>query len=474
MKSESLAMLMAPFLAISLATSAMATEDRSGAGEARFRTIFKQVVETNTVVNEGSCTLAAQRLAVHLKKAGYSGDHLRLFTAPGHPKDGGLVARLDGTDPKAKPILFLAHLDVVAAKRADWTRDPFTLFEEDGYFYGRGVSDDKSQVAVFTDLMIRLKEEGYRPKRTLKLALTCGEETAGAFNGADWLAKNHKDWIDAEFAINEGGGGDLDAKGHLVNLGVNAAEKVAQNFLLETTNPGGHSSQPVPDNAIYDLNAALLKLSTHEFPVQFNAVTRPYFEKMSQITGGETGAAMTRLLKNPEDAQANAIVSKDKQWHSMLRTTCVATLLEAGHATNALPQRATANVNCRIFPGTSIEQIRQDLIKLIDNSKVSVTARLPLSPGTPTPALHPGMMKAILAVSEDLYPNVPVIPSMSTGASDGIYLSAAGIPTYGVDGAASDPDGGFIHGLNERIRVKTLLDDRRFHYKLIKILADQN
>jgi acetylornithine deacetylase/succinyl-diaminopimelate desuccinylase-like protein len=258
-----------------------------------------------------------------------------------------LVATLSGTDSKAKAILLLAHIDVVEAKREDWTRDPFVLIEENGYFYGRGSSDDKAQAAIFTDTLVRLKQAGTKLRRPLKLALTCGEETGGAFNGANWLVTEHKDWIDAQFALNEGSVGLRDASGKKLSLGIQAGEKVYQDFRIEASNPGGHSSRPRPDNAIYSLAAALVRIGQYEFPVQFTDTTRAYFTETAKLSGGEAGAAMMRLIANPNDLEASAIVSKDPTYHSMLRTTCVATRLDGGHANNALAQRAGANINCR-------------------------------------------------------------------------------------------------------------------------------
>jgi acetylornithine deacetylase/succinyl-diaminopimelate desuccinylase-like protein len=446
--------------------------DQSGDGEAAFRRLYKELVETNTSLSAGSCTLAAERMAARLKAAGYSDSDMHLFADRDHPKEGGLVAQLTGSEATRKPVLLLAHLDVVEARRADWVRDPFTLIEEDGYFYARGASDDKAMAAVFTDLLVRFKQEGYKPKRTIRLALTCGEETSGSFNGAHYLATQHKDWIDAEFAINEGGDGELDAGGKPVIVGVEAAEKVFQDYQLETTNPGGHSSRPVPDNAIYEMASALQRVSTLEFPVQFNDTTRAYFSKMADIVGGASGAAMRALLKDPTDTKANAIVSADKKWHSMLRTTCVATMIDGGHATNALPQRVDTNVNCRILPGVSIESVRDTIARAVADPKVSVTIKDPRSPATPSPTLNPAVMKPIEAVAATLYPGVPVLPTMETGATDGIFLTAAGIPTYGVSGMFVDPDFGNIHGLNERIRVKSLMDGRKFQYRLIKMYAE--
>ncbi len=447
--------------------------DKSGDGEPAFRDLYKELVETNTTLSVGSCTLAAERMAARLKAAGYADEDIHLFSTPDHPKEGGLVAVFHGTGSKKKPILLLAHIDVVEANRADWTRDPFTLVEEDGYFYARGSQDDKAMAAIFTDLLIRFKQEGYKPRRDIKLALTCGEETSGAFNGAEWLGQNHKDWIDAAYAINEGGSGELDENGKKVIFGVQAAEKVFQNYQIETTNPGGHSSQPVPDNAIYDMAKDLTKLSALEFPVEFNDTTRAYFTRMAAIKGGETGAAMLALVKDPTDSKANAIVSADKKWHSMLRTTCVATMINGGHATNALPQRTTTNINCRILPGTSVESVRVTLDQAIGDPNNHVTVVEPVSPATPTPSLNPEIMAAIEKVSGKINPGVPILPTMSTGATDGIYTTAAGIPTYGISGIFVDKDGSHAHGLNERIHVQSLMEGRRFQYQFVKVLADQ-
>lgn len=464
--------LLIPTFAAALGGTANAA-DRSGDGEPAFRALYKELVETNTSHSVGSCTLAAERMAAHLKAAGYTDQDIKMFAPAEFPKDGGLVAVLRGTGSTKKPILLLAHLDVVEAKREDWTRDPFTLIEEAGYFYGRGASDDKSMAAIFTDLMVRYKQEAYKPKRDIKLALTCGEEASEAFNGADWLATNHKDWIDAAFALNEGGDGELDADGKRVVLTVEAAQKVYQDYQLETTNPGGHSSQPVPDNALYEMAAALTRLSRFEFPILLSDTTRAYFTRMSGMVGGEMGKAMLALVKDPGDAAANAIVSSSRKYHSMLRTTCVATMINGGHAENALPQSVRANVNCRIMPGTPIESVRESIAAAAGDPKVKVTIRPPVSPATPSPVLNPDVLEAVQNVAATLYPGAPVLPTLETGASDGIYLSARGIPTYGVSGIFVDPDLGNIHGLNERVRVESLMDGRRFHYQLVKRLSDQ-
>ncbi|MCC7461974.1 MAG: M20/M25/M40 family metallo-hydrolase [Gammaproteobacteria bacterium] len=452
---------------------AAALEDRSGEGEPAFRELYRELVETDTTLSSGSCTLAAERMAARLKAAGYRDHELRVFSVPEHPQEGGLVAELEGSDAQRKPILLLAHIDVVEAKRADWVRDPFTLIEEDGYFYGRGTADDKAMAAVFTDLLIRYRLEGYHPKRTIRLALTCGEETMSAFNGAKYLATQHKDWIDAEFAINEGGPALLDARGRHQSLGVEAAEKVYQDFQLETNHSGGHSSMPLPDNAIYRMAAALQRIAALEFPVQLNDITRTFFTKMAAITGGEMGAAMQAIVRDPADARADATLAANKRWHATLRTTCVATLIDGGHAPNALPQRVRANVNCRVLPGVPIESVRDVLVQAIGDPQVQLTIREPRSIATPVPPLSLAVLGPVEQVAAELFPGVPVLPMMVTGASDGIHLTAAGIPTYGITALFSDPDSGNVHGLNERIRVRSLLDGRRFHYRLIKLYSSR-
>ena len=440
----------------------------------RFRDIYKELVETNTTLSSGDCTLAATRMAAHLKAAGYPDADLRIFVPPGHPKEGGLLAILHGADPNAKAILLLAHVDVVEAKREDWTRDPFTMIEENGYFYGRGTNDMKAQAAVWVDNMIRFREEGFHPKRSIKLALTCGEETNSALNGAGWLAKNERQAIDAEFAITEGTDGDLDAQGHRIALGILAAEKTSQNFKLESTNHGGHSSRPVPDNAIYHLVRAVDRISRYEFPVQLDDANRAYFSGMSKIVSGEAGKAMAAVVNNPNDAAAVAVLDKDANWHAMLRTTCVATMLSAGHATNALPQRATANINCRIFPGVAREVILNQLVRLVDDPAVTVTIpeiRGPLAAPTP---LTPRIMKPITKLADEMWPGVPVVPALEPGASDAQFLNPAGIPTYGITGFFQDSDSGNIHGLNERIRVQSVYEGLTFLYRLVKVYANQD
>jgi acetylornithine deacetylase/succinyl-diaminopimelate desuccinylase-like protein len=379
---------------------------------------------------------------------------------------------LAGTSKSAKPILLLGHLDVVEAKRDDWTRDPFTLIEENGYFFGRGTSDMKAMDATWVDAMMRFKQGGYHPRRAIKLALTCGEETTYAFNGADWLAKNKPDLVAAAFALNEGGGGQTDGHGKLLVQSMQVGEKAAQNYRLETVNAGGHSSIPIRDNAIYELADALAKVRDLEFPVKFTDTTRAFFARAGAARDDELGHAMVALSKNPDDHASEAIVSKDRRYHSMLRTTCVATLLEGGHANNALPQRAVANVNCRIFPGESVEQTQAALVAAIGDPGVKVTPVPPIRPIAVPPPLDPKVLGPAEKLVAKYYPGVPLVPTMSTGATDGIFLEAIGIPVYGVPGGWSDPDGNGVHGLNERRSVRSVFVGRDFLTDLIKAYAD--
>jgi acetylornithine deacetylase/succinyl-diaminopimelate desuccinylase-like protein len=438
----------------------------------RFRELYQELVETNTALSSGSCTQAAEQIAARLRKAGYGDGQITLFSTPEHPKDGGIVAELPGASKTAKPILLLAHLDVVEAKRSDWTRDPFKLVEENGYFYARGSADDKSMAAIWADAMIRFKEEGYKPKRTIKMALTCGEETTYAFNGAQWLAQNRPELIAAEFALNEGGGGDTDGHGKLLLQEMQVGEKASQNYKLETTNPGGHSSIPVPDNAIYELAADIGRIAAFEFPLEMTETTRAFFAKTGASRNDEMGKAMVALASNPNDKDAERIVNTDRTYHSMLRTTCVATLLEGGHANNALPQHAAANINCRIFPGHSVEEIQAKLAEVIGDAKAKLTPVPPIRPLAKSPPLDPNVVGPATKLAAKYFPGVPVIPSMSTGATDGIFLEAIGIPTYGVPGVWGDPDGNGVHGLNERIEVKSLYVGRDYLTDLVKAYAD--
>jgi acetylornithine deacetylase/succinyl-diaminopimelate desuccinylase-like protein len=449
-----------------------------GAGEQRFRDLYKELVETNTTLSAGSCTLAAERMAARLKAAGFPATDLHPFAAPDHPKEGGLVAIYPGRDAKSKAILLLAHIDTVEAKREDWTRDPFKLVEENGNFYARGAIDDKAEAAIWVDTLVRLSEQKIRPRRTLKLALTCGEETSGAFNGAEWLVNHERALIDAAFAINEGAWGELDAAGHRVLMQIQAGEKTSQNFRLEVTNRGGHSSRPMPDNAIYHLAAALTRIAAYQFPAQFSDGNRAYFAGMARIQAAkgdaETAAAMNAIVKDPGDGKAIALVSaKDPSWNAMLRTTCVATMLDAGHATNALPQRARANVNCRIFPGVEPEQVRREIARVVTDDAVHVTTLELRGPPAIAPPLTPAILGPLEKLTAEVWPGVPVVPMMQPGATDGEFLNAAGIPTYGIEAVFIGPDLGNIHGLNEYLGVQSLLEGREFMYRLVRSYAEQ-
>ncbi len=443
-------------------------------GQQRFRALFKEMVETNTSLSSGSCTELAQKIAGHLKDAGYRANDIQLFVEAGHPKEGGIVAVLPGTNRNLKPILLLGHLDVVEAKREDWTRDPFKFFEEAGYFYGRGTADMKSLVAAWVDTMMRLKEEKFENARTIKMALTCGEETSTAFNGAQWLSTHARNLIDAEFALNEGGGGRNDENGKPLLMAVQSAEKFPQNYTLEVTNPGGHSSRPVKKNAIYQLATALSKVSEYQFPFESSDITRNYFAKIGPQIGGEVGRAMLAFAKDPNDLKAAARIADDPDYNGILRTTCVATLLSAGHASNALPQRADANVNCRIFPGTTPEQVRDKLAEVIGDPEMKVTPNDHRSdiPREPQP-LNPKIFGPVERLVTEYWPGIPVVPTMSAGATDGAFLAPVGIPTYGVSGIFSDAGGNGAHGLNERIRVDATYKGRDFLYDIVKVYASQ-
>lgn len=459
--------------ALALAFSASAASAQAPRpDQVEFRALYKELVETNTTLSSGSCTLAAERMAARLKAAGFPESQLTLYADPEHPKEGGLVAIYPGTSTTLKPILGIAHIDVVEAKREDWVRDPFTLIEEGGYFYGRGAIDDKAMASILVDTLIRFQKSGYKPKRTVKVALTCGEETNGAFNGAQWLAANTRDLIDAEFALNEGGGGSTDGKGKVVEQAMQVGEKTFGTFRLETRNPGGHSSVPRPDNAIYELAHALIRIEGHEFPLEMTETTRTYFREAGAGRKDEIGAAMVALAANPNDKAAETIANRDPFLHSNLRTTCVATMLDGGHARNALAQRAGAYVNCRIFPGHSVESIGAELSRVIGDPGVTVTAIPPLRPSPPPPPLDPKVMDPAKKLVAKYFPGVPLVPTMANGYTDATFLGAAGIPTYGVPGVWGDPDGNGAHGLNERIEVRSLYTGRDFLYDLIKAYAN--
>lgn len=446
-------------------------QDGLSPDRAKFRSLYKEMVETDTSITTGSCTALAGKIEAHMLANGFKKDELTQFSVPEHPKEGGIVAVFPGTSKTLKPMLLLGHIDVVVAKREDWTRDPYTLFEEDGYFYGRGTSDMKALAAIWVDMLERFRAEGYKPKRTIKLALTCGEETSWAFNGARWLTENRRDLIDAEFVLNEGGGGRTDGKGKVIAQNFHVGEKTVGNYRIEATNPGGHSSIPVRDNAIYELSDALVKLREFEFPVMLNDTTRAYFSRLGATRNDEVGKAMLAVVANPQDKAAVAILDKDRQFHSMLRTTCVATLLDGGHANNALPQRAGALVNCRIFPGVSYEEVRKTLERVIADPRMTVTKVDDRGPTAAPPPLTKAMLEPVEKLVAKYYPGVPLVPMMSTGATDGIYFGAIGIPSYGPPGLYGDPDGNGAHGLNERAIVKSVYTGRDMLTELVKAYA---
>ena len=456
---------------VALATASAAPAQQS-ADERAFFDLYKQLVETNTTLSVGSCTQASKQIATRLKTAGFGDDAITLFATPDHPKDGGIVAVLKGSDPALKPMLLLGHLDVVEAKREDWQRDPFTLVDEDGFYYARGAADDKAMSAIWADTMIRMKAAKAPPKRTVKLALTCGEETTYAFNGADWLTANRPELVSAAYVLNEGGGGRLTPDGTKQALAVQVGEKAAQNFTMLVTNPGGHSSQPVPDNAIYQLADAITAIEGYEFPIKFTDTTRAFFAASAKAAPAPMAAALTRLLADPTDAAADKIVSSDKLFHSTLRTTCVVTRLDAGHAENALPQRATGNVNCRIFPGETVDATLARLQELA-GAKVKVTANQPVRPIAVPPNMDPAIIGPMTTLATKHFPGVPLIPTMSTGATDGVFFGRVNTPVYGVPGIFGEAEGNGAHGLDEKMRARSLYEGRAYLYDLVTTLANR-
>lgn len=453
-------------------SSPTATAPSSSDDRGAFRDLYRELIETNTTASQGSCTDAAQKMATRLKGAGYADKDLVQFSPPDHPKDGGLVATLAGSDSAAKPILLLAHIDVVEAKREDWKRDPFTLAEENGYFFARGAEDDKAMAAIFVDSLIRYRTENFVPKRPIRVALTCGEEGGGQVNGAEWLHQNRPDLVDAEFVINEGAGGDLNEDNKPILLEIQAGQKIYQDFTLEVTDEGGHSSQPGPFNAIQALGSALNRLAAAPFPVQLNDVTRAYFKAQAALQPGEVGQAMSAIVVNPQDSGAITVLSRNPLYNAMLRTTCVPTKIDGGHANNALPQRATANVNCRILPGSGVQQGVQDaIVKAVKDPKVTVRPAAPFRTNVASvPPLSPQIVEPIKAVAGSMWPGVPLVPTMSTGATDAIYFGQT--PVYGLSGIFAQPGETHAHGLDERIQVKSLYDGRVFLYQVVKLYAN--
>ena len=448
-----------------LAAATLAAQ--SGPNDARTSEIFKQLVEINTVTETGDVTEAANAMADRLKAAGFPAADVQVLGP--EPRKHNLVARYRGTSARP-PLLLLAHLDVVEAKREDWSFDPFVLLERDGFFYGRGTADDKAMAAMFVANLIRLREEGFRPDRDLILALTADEE-GGSFNGVTWLVKNHRALIDAELAINEGGSGQMKNGKYLINQ-VGASEKVYQDFRLESRNPGGHSSQPVPDNAIYRLAGGIARLERFEFPVSLNEITRTYFSRMAAYQGDPRVAAdMRAIAGQPTNLQAAARLGAGSPYYNaLMRTTCIPTLLEAGHAVNALPQLASANVNCRILPGEDPAAVKQRLIDVLADPAITVSFVDQATPSPPSP-LQPALMQTLESITSAIFPGAVVVPTMGTGATDGLYLRNAGIPTYGVSGIFFEMDDNRAHGRDERVGVTQFFEGLEFQYRLIKALS---
>jgi acetylornithine deacetylase/succinyl-diaminopimelate desuccinylase-like protein len=430
------------------------------------REIFKQLIEINTTDSAGDNTRAAEAMAARFRAGGYPPRDVQVL-APVARK-GNLIVRLLGTGTE-RPILFLGHLDVVEARRADWPSDPFIFREEGGYFYGRGTADMKGDDATMVAAFLRMKREKFKPSRDLILALTSDEE-GGTANGVDWLVKNHRDLIDAKFCVNTDAGGGHIKNGKPTYLAMQAAEKVYLSFKLEVTNKGGHSSVPTKDNAIYRLANALARLSKFDFPVKLFDVTRAAFERGANIYTAQLAADLKTMVQNPNDAGAIARLSAIPFFNAQMRTTCVPTMLSGGHAENALPQLASAVVNCRLLPVDRPEAVKSTLQELLADSSITVTEiNRPIT--TPYMPIDPQVMAAVTASSNKIWPGLPVIPAMDTGATDAIYLTRAGIPTYGVSGIFNDEDDYRAHGRDERILVKSFDDAVDFIYDLITRLA---
>jgi acetylornithine deacetylase/succinyl-diaminopimelate desuccinylase-like protein len=440
--------------------------------------IFRQLIEINTTDSVGNVSTASEAMAKRFRDAGFAESDLRILGP--NDRKRNLVVRLRGTG-KHKPLLLIGHLDVVEAHREDWSVDPFTFLEKDGFYYGRGTQDMKSGDAIMATTLIRFKKEGFIPDRDIILALTADEE-GGKSNGVDWLVNNHRDLIDAEMVFNHDGGGLFTDHGKPVMMSVDATEKLYADYQLSTTNPGGHSSIPRPDNAIYSLTNGLNRLEHYQFPFELNDVTRVYYERMAKVETPERAADMKGILKTPPDSAAVARLSHDPIDNSTVHTTCVATRLNAGHANNALPQRAEANVNCRILPGHTAEEVRQELIKVFADP--AITVRYVDSYGNisdtatgrksfPPPPLRRDVFAPLEKITEEMWPGTPVIPDMATGASDGVYTMAAGMPTYQISGTAVDRDDIRAHGRDERLGIDSYYKGVDFYYRFLKAVTSE-
>jgi acetylornithine deacetylase/succinyl-diaminopimelate desuccinylase-like protein len=460
-------------IALGMAVGTASAATTADPSEPAFRGLYQELVEINTTRSSGSCTKAAEAMRAHLLAAGVPATDTQVLAPADRPQDGALVALLRGRDAGLKPLLLLAHIDVVEAKREDWVRDPFKLVEENGWFYARGASDDKAMAAVFTDSLVRYRKEGYVPRRGIKLALTCGEETPEVFNSVRWLTTTKPQVLDAAFALNEGAGGELDASGKPATLQVQAGEKVYQDFQLTITDNGGHSSRPKKHNPIVQMSAALARLGAYQFPIAVNDAVRGYFEAQAKQAAPAVAKDMRAVLADPADeAAASRLWDINPSWNGMLRTTCVATMVEGGHAPNALPQRVTANVNCRILPNEPVVQVQQTIERVLADQDIHVAPVGELGQSTVPPPLGADILGPVRAIADGIWPKVAIVPTMTTGATDGRFLNAAGIPTYGISGMFQDAEGSHAHGLDERLRVQSLLDGRRFLHALVKRYAD--
>ena len=429
------------------------------------RDIYKEMVEVKSGFTTGSTTPVAQAVARRLKAAGFPDSDV--FVGGANPKKANLVVRYHGTG-RRRPILLLAHTDVVEAKREDWSMDPFTFVEKDGYFYGRGTGDDKAEAAIWVANLIRYKREGFKPDRDIIVALTADEEGGGPYNGVEWLLRNKRPLIDAEFALNEGGWGES-VNGKPLANDVQLSEKYVINYRFEVHNKGGHSSLPVPDNAIYHLAGALERLSSFGFPLKTNEVTRAYFRAMSKIQQGPIAADLAAVADGDSAAMAR-VAGSSTAWNATLRTTCVATQLEGGHAKNALPQLAAANVNCRVQPDDPADYVTSTLKRVVNDTAVAVIVEGTPQSGKPSP-LRDDLMGAVTAATSDVWSGVAVVPMMVMGATDGMYLRAVGIPTYGVQGIFYDPEDIRFHGRDERVKVESFYHAQSFLYDLVKRLS---
>ncbi|HEV2669954.1 MAG TPA: M20/M25/M40 family metallo-hydrolase [Gemmatimonadales bacterium] len=446
------------------------TQKTLSANDQRARDIFEQLININTTGSSGSTTVAAQAMADRLLQAGFPAADVQVIGLA-NSRNHNLVARFRGTGGGTqKPILLLAHLDVVEARREDWSVDPFTFLEKDGFFYGRGTMDIKDGDAVLVATLVRLKQEGYRPNRDLILALTTGEEGGSDYNGVQWLLEHHKDLVDAAYVVNMDAGDPVILNGKRLMRSVQASEKVYVTFKLEVHNPGGHSSLPTKDNAIYRLAAALSRLSAYQFPAQLNEITRVSFQRLSGLQQGQLAADLAAVAApTPDTAAIRRLSDASPLYNAQLRTTCVATELSGGHAENALPQTATATVNCRMLPGTPQDEVQRTLVKVVDDTAVAVSVVTPATPSPPSP-LTPEVMGAVERVTKRLW-NIPVVPVMETGATDGLFFRNAGVPVYGVSGVFVDINDIRAHGRDERIGVQDYYDGAEYIYQLVKELS---